>query len=333
MPSRSISRHATASIRSAALAVACTLSGASVATAALQATRSVDVPDKVGATAPAGPELAEGTFLADRVGRLDRDEKSPFPRFTLRPVNAGGRANSIGVAPNQMLRAMEEKAGSEPADFLVSGTVTQYRGRNLLLIESAAQPDAVSPLTTSATSAPAAGPTTRPPAALASDKTATAGQLLDEMLKEPPQSAAGGGGGTTAGAVTGAKPLAKPETPPETDATSGKGAVKPGAPGVSVLREGTYLVDRLGRLTRGPDGATAEFTFESDGAALQDPPVVIIPNLKLMAMEDAAQTINRDLRFRVTGMVTEYRGRNYVLLEKVVVVPDATQQYRRTQQP
>jgi hypothetical protein len=26
-------------------------------------------------------------------------------------------------------------------------------------------------------------------------------------------------------------------------------------------------------------------------------------------------------------MVTEYKGRNYVLLEKVVVVPDVTQQF------
>ena len=46
-----------------------------------------------------------------------------------------------------------------------------------------------------------------------------------------------------------------------------------------------------------------------------------------MAMEDAVQGANRDLRFRATGMVTEYRGRNYILLEKVVVVPEATQQY------
>jgi hypothetical protein len=31
------------------------------------------------------------------------------------------------------------------------------------------------------------------------------------------------------------------------------------------------------------------------------------------------------LHFRITGMVTEYKGRNYVLLDKVVVVPDSTQ--------
>ena len=143
----------------------------------------------------------------------------------------------------------------------------------------------------------------------------TADELIGEMLKPPP--------------TTGERALPTPEEGPAPDKTSGRGAVKPDAPVVNVLREGTFIVDRVGRLSRSADGGQAEFAFEADGQALQDPPVVIIPNLKLMAMEDAVQSANRDLRFRVTGQVTEYRGRNYVLLEKVVVVPEVTQQFRR----
>jgi hypothetical protein len=94
-----------------------------------------------------------------------------------------------------------------------------------------------------------------------------------------------------------------------------------------VLREGTFIVDRTGRLSSGADGQGWEFTFESDGRAMRDPPLIILPNLKLMAMEAAIRNNTRDLRFRVTGMVTEYGGRNYILLEKVVVVPDVTQQF------
>jgi hypothetical protein len=235
-----------------------------------------------------------------------------------------------------MLLAMEQSAGSIPADFRVTGTVTLYRGRNLLVIDTASPAGTPTADPATAASAPAPAPaTTRPSTTAASttaaapvpasDRTASAEQVLGQMLKPPSRP------GTAAGESSG-QALRKPETPPETDANSGKGAVQPGAPAVTVLREGTYLVDRLGRLTRSADGSTAEFTFESDGAALQDPPVVIVPNLKLMAMEDAANAINRDLRFRITGMVTEYRGRNYVLLEKAVVVPDATQQFRRTQE-
>jgi len=85
-------------------------------------------------------------------------------------------------------------------------------------------------------------------------------------------------------------------------------------------REGSFIVDRMGRLSRGSDGRTWEFSFEADGSVMSDPPVVLIPNLKLMAMEDAIAAENLDLRFRVTGMLTEYHGRNHLMLEKVVVV-------------
>jgi hypothetical protein len=112
---------------------------------------------------------------------------------------------------------------------------------------------------------------------------------------------------------------------PMTDATSGKAAVAPGAPPVNVLREGTFIVNRVGRLTRSADGQQEEFNFDADGKTMRDPPVIILPNLKLMQMENAVAGSSRDLRFRVSGMVTEYKGRNYVLLDKVVVVPDLEQ--------
>ena len=117
---------------------------------------------------------------------------------------------------------------------------------------------------------------------------------------------------------------------PATDRTSGDGATRPHAPVVTVMREGTPLVNRLGRLTAvaGPEGTRNEFTFEADGQALRDPPLVLIPNLNLMAMEDYVRQAGRDLRFRVSGVVTEYRGRNYLLLEKVTVVQDLTQQFK-----
>jgi hypothetical protein len=158
------------------------------------------------------------------------------------------------------------------------------------------------------TTAPTTQPTTRP----AGTRPVPPGELLDSLLK-PPSSVG--------------QPLQPIPEGPAADVTSGKGAVAPAAPQLNLLREGTYVVDRTGRLTRGADGQTAEFTFDSDGKALKDPPMVILPNLKLMQMENAVQGTSKDLKFRVTGMVTEYKGRNYVLLEKVVVVPDVVQQF------
>ena len=162
----------------------------------------------------------------------------------------------------------------------------------------------------------AAGDDTRPttqPTTQPSNRSLSAEQVLSRMLRP------------SGGAAT--RPLQAPGDSLTADKTSGSGAVAPNAPVVNVMREGSYIVDRVGRLTRSADGSQPELTFDSDGKSLRDPPVFILPNLKLMAMETAVGIANRDLKFRVTGVVTEYHGRNYVLLEKVVVVPDAVQQF------
>ena len=117
------------------------------------------------------------------------------------------------------------------------------------------------------------------------------------------------------------KPL-EPVDFPREDTTS-KTAVAPRVDSQNLIREGSYLPDRIGRLTKTPDGQL-EFTFESDGLALKDPPMLILPNLKLMAMETMVKNSSRDLKFHVAGMVTEYNGRNYILLEQVVAKQDET---------
>lgn len=122
-----------------------------------------------------------------------------------------------------------------------------------------------------------------------------------------------------------ARPSAKPLEPvdfPREDTTS-KTAVAPKVETQNLIREGSYLPDRIGRLTKNSDGQF-EFTFESDGLALKDPPMIILPNLKLMAMETMVKNASRDLRFHIWGVVTEYNGRNYILFEQVVVKQDET---------
>ena len=108
---------------------------------------------------------------------------------------------------------------------------------------------------------------------------------------------------------------------PTVDATAAK-AVAPNAPAVKVMREGSFIVDRVGRLNKSADGSQWELSLEADGKNMQDPPLIILPNLNLAAMEQAINGASRDLKFRVTGVLTEYKGRNYILLEKVVVPPD-----------
>jgi hypothetical protein len=93
------------------------------------------------------------------------------------------------------------------------------------------------------------------------------------------------------------------------------------------MREGSYVVDRVGRLNKTSDGQQWEVSFEADGRTMKDPPMLILPNLKLAQMEQAVTAASRDVRFRITGMVTEYKGKNYLLLEKVLAIPEQTQQF------
>lgn len=154
-------------------------------------------------------------------------------------------------------------------------------------------------------------PTTRPTGG-SGVQAVPAGQLLDSLLK--PAASAG-------------QPLQPIQEGPAPDATTGKNAIAPAAPQLNLVREGTYIPDRTGRLTHSADGQSAELTFDADGKALKDPPMIILPNQKLMQMENAVTGNSRDLRFRVTGVVTEYKGRNYILLERAVVIPDVAQQF------
>jgi len=154
-----------------------------------------------------------------------------------------------------------------------------------------------------AIAAPSTQPATRP-------TTLPADQMLTRLLRP--------------GAAM-AQPLQPAERPPALDQTTGK-PLAPSLPMTALIREGDYIPDRVGRLTKGADGQF-EFTFDSDGKTLQDPPLVILPNLKLNLMENAVNSASRDLRFRISGQVTEYKGRNYILIDKVVIPPDTTQQF------
>ena len=154
-------------------------------------------------------------------------------------------------------------------------------------------------------------PTTGPSDSDGGLKTLSADQMLDQMLKP---------------ATNPSKPLATRADKPTTDTSSGAGAVIPNAPAVSLRREETYIIDATARLSRTKDNQP-ELTFESDGKALKDPPMIILPNQTLARMEDSITAAGKDLKFRVTGRITEYRGRNYILLERAAVIADITQQF------
>lgn len=108
--------------------------------------------------------------------------------------------------------------------------------------------------------------------------------------------------------------LPQPDAPRENSASRG---VAPNAPLLNLIREGTWIHDQVGRVQRTADGQP-EFVFESDGRSMTKPPMLILPNLQLMQMEHALKNASRDVKFSITGMVTEYNARNFILVERVL---------------
>ena len=84
------------------------------------------------------------------------------------------------------------------------------------------------------TTRPATQPSTQP----------SGDQVLDDMLKPLPADRG--------------RSVQTPPTGVAIDRTSGSGATAPNAPAVRVIREGTYIIDRIGRLARTPDGSAGD---------------------------------------------------------------------------
>lgn len=149
-------------------------------------------------------------------------------------------------------------------------------------------------------------PTTQPSAAPAQANQPTpvdAEGALDRLLRARP--------GT-------AQPI-QPVAPADASETrQPRNDVAPRTPSVALKREGDIIVERVGRLH--PVAGGFEFRFESDRRQLSDPPMTILPSQRLADMEGVLNRSGGDLRFKVTGLVTQYRGKNYLLIEKAAEV-------------
>lgn len=88
--------------------------------------------------------------------------------------------------------------------------------------------------------------------------------------------------------------------------------------GGRLLREGTLLSSRTGRMVRGQGGEWL-LVFDASADSVVDPPMVLMPCLNLMAMERVAERGGEGVTFSVSGQVFVYRGRNYLLPTMYVV--------------
>jgi hypothetical protein len=249
--------------------------------------------------ASTGALLREGSDVIARRGHLEKLPDNPYSEFIFDGWPHSDLAPML-VLPNLQLMSMEDASAAtrENLHFTVSGLVTEYRGRNYILLEPG--PDALN--RQSPSPVPGYQPASRGPV--------SADQMLKEMLSADKPSPAASSSADS----------------PRRDSTSGSGALPPNAPVLTMLPEQAQIFDRVCRLGPCPDGLHQQLTFDADGSTLLDPPLIVLPNLKLADLEKAAGD-QHNARIRATGMVTEYRGRNYILLQKIVVMADSDRQF------
>ena len=77
------------------------------------------------------------------------------------------------------------------------------------------------------------------------------------------------------------------------------------------MPDGSPLVERPGRLTSSPDGWL--FVFESDRPDYPEPPMALLLNMNTQLMVEALAQGPTGLVFLVSGEVTSFSGRNYLL--------------------
>lgn len=91
----------------------------------------------------------------------------------------------------------------------------------------------------------------------------------------------------------------------------------PAASGGRLLREGTFIASRRGRVTRSTastsTGPEWQVTFDSGTEGKAEAPMTLMPCQNLMAIEKIAERGGDSVTFTISGQVFLYKGRNYLL--------------------
>ncbi|MCC6321017.1 MAG: hypothetical protein IT438_06205 [Phycisphaerales bacterium] len=254
--------------------------------------------------------VREGTFVSVARGQMVKGKSGRW-FFVFDADERGRTLPPMVVLPSFHLTAMERATEhTQPGTrMLVTGLVTSYRDLNYLL--PTAPPLAVR--VDSATAAPVAPPppptapaaTDAPPAPPSGASEPSIDEIVKRLDKAVSSTPSGGAAIPlrTAMATTPAGPgPSTAEQPP----------APPTAPPLSI----GSIATRRGRVMRGADGAL-NFTFDAGSSDLGREAATVMtlqPCLALAAIESLAERAGEGATYTVSGDVTTYRDRNYLLI-------------------
>ncbi len=234
------------------------------------------------------PLLREGGLLLEVPGRIERNLELGVHVFRPDPARTGGVRRMLILLPSRGLEDLariEEVRAQLDEDpmagvFEVSGRVLVYQGRNFLL------PESIVPV------ADATDPTDETdvaePASTGPDEDRIADDLEARLEAR-------------IGAIPRSLDLA--DTP---------------AVSTSPIRSGTRFVDRRGNISRDPESGVWRFVPAGSGGGAGGG-IVLLPCLELQRIERTARQRDVSSPLLLSGVVTAFRGRNYLLPSSVKV--------------
>ncbi len=228
--------------------------------------------------------------------------------------DAGPALRDLRVLPSELLSAMEAVLAVHPDPvFEVAGEISVYKDQgyillaNVVLITGGSDPadQPTDQLTDKKVQSPKTQPASSP--APATDEPPSASDVLAQMLAQEPSSAI----------ISVEIPMAVPVQAESVGPVLDDQTVLPISYGM--------VVWRLVRVIPANDGQWMEVRFEADNT-LQEPPIRILPS-KLLARAqkwtNAAK--GQTVKLRVTGQITQYKGRAYLMLRNVILERDMGQ--------
>ncbi len=252
---------------------------------------------KTRAVLPFIAPLRTGSVLENIPGKLILKPGVRYPEFQfIHPSKNFPR--TIRLLPCLALQAME-LIHPPHIGFVLSGIVTQYHHQLYLL------PGAVVRLLRKASNKKTllSPPAPSLSAAVAQKISAKAilNNLLSHHISRPVEQL------VTIPPMLTAKPIADLPQP------AGSGAWP-------ALSEGSYIWNRSGRLLFNRPLREWIFVLQADSPRLSTPPLILLPCHLLARMENRSAHDGTEIKFRISGKITQYKGRNYLLLTYFEVV-------------
>ena len=271
---------------------------------------------KVPVTTPEGyqpveevrPLPPDGSLVIDRLCRVEQDKKTGWTIVTFHDEPGRQAEEPRWALPCERLAKIEAFVAEHPgAAFRMTGESLVYRGRCFLLITQ--EPVVVGPqgrAETKPAKEPAAKPETTPeshPASKPATSRPTAGselepvadEIFQQLMRDRP-----------------AKPMDTSAYRPTAPAVAPSVAPVPAGAEAMAIGGDDIVVDRIVTIPPAkPDGGWREVRFKSDNTLLE-PPLLLLPCLML----ERAESMGGELR--VSGLVTTYKGRRYLLLRKAL---------------